>query len=84
MYPGDLIGTMYELVGIDPEASLPHPTGEFIQATPGIIFSVDELRRFARSLPNQRIVQVYGGHFVQEVSGDAIGRALHGWIPTLG
>jgi len=55
----------------------------FIQAVPGIIFSVPELRKFARSLPNQKIVQVYGGHFVQEISGDAIGRALLEWIPTL-
>lgn len=55
----------------------------FIQADPGIIFSVGELRRFARSLPNQKIVQVYGGHFVQEISGDAIGRALLEWIPAL-
>ncbi len=35
VYPGDLIGTMYELLGIDPAASLPHPRGEFIRATPG-------------------------------------------------
>jgi hypothetical protein len=35
VYPGDLIGTMYQLVGIDPDASLPHPTGEFVRATPG-------------------------------------------------
>lgn len=35
VYPGDLIGAMYELVGIDPEASLPHPRGDFIRATPG-------------------------------------------------
>lgn len=56
----------------------------FIQAVPGIIFSVDELRRFARGLPNQKIVQVYGGHFVQEISGDAIGRAVAEWIPSLG
>jgi len=35
VYPGDLIGTMYELVGIDPEASLPHPRGDFVRATPG-------------------------------------------------
>ena len=34
VYPGDLIGTMYELLGIDPEASLPHPRGDFIRATP--------------------------------------------------
>lgn len=35
VYPGDLIGTMYELLGIDPTASLPHPMGEFVRATPG-------------------------------------------------
>lgn len=35
VYPADLIGTMYELLGIDPEASLPHPMGEFVRATPG-------------------------------------------------
>jgi uncharacterized protein (DUF1501 family) len=35
VYPGDLIGTMYELIGIDPEAGLPHPRGDFIRATPG-------------------------------------------------
>lgn len=35
VYPGDLIGTMYELLGIDPEASLPHPMGNFVRATPG-------------------------------------------------
>lgn len=35
VYPGDLIGSMYELIGIDPESSLPHPRGDFIRATPG-------------------------------------------------
>ncbi|MCO6455825.1 MAG: DUF1501 domain-containing protein [Pirellulaceae bacterium] len=35
VYPGDLIGTMYSLLGIDPEAGLPHPRGDFIRATPG-------------------------------------------------
>jgi hypothetical protein len=35
VYPGDLIGTMYELLGIDPEAGLPNPRGDFIRATPG-------------------------------------------------
>ena len=35
VYPGDLIGSMYQLLGIDPEASLPHPRGDFIRATPG-------------------------------------------------
>ena len=35
VYPGDLIATMYELLGIDPAASLPHPMGEFVRAVPG-------------------------------------------------
>jgi hypothetical protein len=35
VYPCDLIGTMYELLGIDPKAGLPHPMGEFIRAVPG-------------------------------------------------
>ncbi|NLS91907.1 MAG: DUF1501 domain-containing protein [Planctomycetaceae bacterium] len=35
VYPCDLIGTMYELLGIDPEAGLPHPTNEFVRAVPG-------------------------------------------------
>jgi len=35
VYPADMIGTMYELIGIDPEMSLPHPRGEFVRATPG-------------------------------------------------
>ena len=35
VYPADLIATMYELLGIDPEAGLPHPMGEFVRAVPG-------------------------------------------------
>ena len=35
VYPCDLIGTMYELLGIDPEAGLPHPMGDFVRAVPG-------------------------------------------------
>jgi hypothetical protein len=35
VYPCDLIATLYELVGIDPEGSLPHPMGEFVRAVPG-------------------------------------------------
>jgi uncharacterized protein (DUF1501 family) len=34
VYPGDLIGSMYELLGIDPEAKLPHPQGLVVSATP--------------------------------------------------
>lgn len=34
VYPGDLIGSIYELMGIDPEANLPHPMNEIVKATP--------------------------------------------------
>jgi len=34
VYPCDLIGSMYELLGIDPQAKLPHPQGLTVRATP--------------------------------------------------
>jgi len=34
VYPCDLIGSMYELLGIDPDATLPHPQGLTVRATP--------------------------------------------------
>lgn len=34
IYPWDLIGSMYELLGIDPAAKLPHPEGKAITAIP--------------------------------------------------
>lgn len=34
VYPCDVIGTMYELLGIDPDAKLPHPQGLTVRATP--------------------------------------------------
>jgi uncharacterized protein (DUF1501 family) len=34
VYPCDLIGSMYELLGIDPNAKLPHPMGEVARVTP--------------------------------------------------
>jgi hypothetical protein len=34
VYPCDIIGTMYELLGIDPAAKLPHPEGTTVTATP--------------------------------------------------
>ena len=35
VYPADLIGSIYELLGIDPQAKLPHPQGLVAYATPG-------------------------------------------------
>jgi hypothetical protein len=34
VYPCDLIGSMYELLGIDPNAKLPHPQGLTVRVTP--------------------------------------------------
>ena len=34
VYPCDLIGSIYERLGIDPEAQLPHPMGKTVRATP--------------------------------------------------
>jgi hypothetical protein len=34
VYPCDLIASMYELLGIDPQAKLPHPQGASISAVP--------------------------------------------------
>ena len=55
----------------------------FVRAEPGAIFRAPPMLEFVRSFPNQTEVMVYGGHFVQEVSPDAIGRALAEWLPTL-
>lgn len=35
VYPRDLLGTFYELLGIDPEAKLPHPQGLAVRVAPG-------------------------------------------------
>ncbi len=35
VYPCDLIGSMYELLGIDPNAALPHPLGLPVRVMPG-------------------------------------------------
>lgn len=34
VYPGDVIGSMYSLLGIDPESTLPHPQGFPVRITP--------------------------------------------------
>jgi len=35
VYPADLIGSMYELLGLDPDAMLPNPEGADARLTPG-------------------------------------------------
>jgi uncharacterized protein (DUF1501 family) len=40
VHPCDLIGSMYELLGIDPEAKLPHPEGLDVRAIPTVAADV--------------------------------------------
>lgn len=40
VYPADLIGSMYELLGIDGNAKLPHPQGLTVRVTPSAIDGV--------------------------------------------
>ena len=51
----------------------------FINADPGSIL-VGRQRDFCRSWPNQIEVTVPGKHFIQEDSGEAIGRAIADWL----
>jgi len=50
----------------------------FVNADPGSIL-VGRQREVCRAWPNQVEVTVPGSHFVQEDSGDAIGRAVRAW-----
>ncbi len=34
VYPADLLGSMYDLLGIDPDGKLPHPMGDEVFVTP--------------------------------------------------
>jgi haloalkane dehalogenase len=56
----------------------------FLKAEPGAILANDWLVDFVRKWPAQAEVTVAGVHFVQEDSPDEIGRAIAGWMGTLG
>ncbi len=55
----------------------------FVRADPGGILARPEALAFVRGFQNQTEIVVFGPHWVQEVSPDAIGRTLARWIPTL-
>jgi haloalkane dehalogenase len=55
----------------------------FVRALPGAILGNPQLLEYVRGFSHQREVSVYGGHYVQEVSPHAIGRALSEWIVSL-
>ncbi|MBL4821410.1 MAG: haloalkane dehalogenase [Gammaproteobacteria bacterium] len=52
----------------------------FIRVNPGAILRSGPLLDFVRGFDNQQEVTVFGSHFVQEISPDAIGRALVEWM----
>jgi haloalkane dehalogenase len=54
-----------------------------LRAEPGAILAHDEDLAFIRRLPALREVKT-GRHYVQEDSPDEIGRAIAGWMGTLG
>ena len=45
VYPVDLIASMYELLGIDPDGKLPHPQGLTVRVTPS---ASDKVKRGGR------------------------------------
>lgn len=55
----------------------------FINAEPGAIL-IGPQREYCRTWPNLSEVTVAGNHFLQEDSPDEIGRAITGWLDSLG
>ncbi|MGJ8689758.1 MAG: haloalkane dehalogenase [Gammaproteobacteria bacterium] len=54
----------------------------FIRVNPGALITPGPLLDYIRSFKNQKEVTVFGSHYVQEVSPDAIGRALSEWMSS--
>jgi haloalkane dehalogenase len=54
----------------------------FVRVNPGAIIPAGPLLEFVRGFKNQKEVSVFGSHFVQEISPDAIGRALSEWMSS--
>jgi haloalkane dehalogenase len=56
----------------------------FVKGEPGAILAGGAMLDFVRGLPTQAEVTVAGVHFLEEDSPDEIGRAISGWMGTLG
>jgi uncharacterized protein (DUF1501 family) len=48
VHPSELIAGMYQLIGIDPEARLPHPEGRDVRAIPSTADGVVDLKKLAQ------------------------------------
>lgn len=55
----------------------------FVRVQPGALLARPEVLAFVRGFKHQTEATVFGPHFVQEVSPDAIGRALEKWILSI-
>jgi haloalkane dehalogenase len=56
----------------------------FVKAEPGLLLASGATLDFVRRWPAQIEVTVAGIHFLQEDAPDEIGRAIAGWMGTLG
>jgi haloalkane dehalogenase len=56
----------------------------FLKAEPGAILANDTLVNLVRRWPALTEKTVPGVHFVQEDASDEIGRAIAGWMQTMG
>jgi len=56
----------------------------FLKGQPGALLACGANLDTARSWPAQTEVTVAGVHFLQEDSPDEIGRAIAGWMETVG
>jgi haloalkane dehalogenase len=56
----------------------------FVKGQPGALLSSGAMVDFVRGWPAQTEVKVAGTHFLEEDSPNQIGRAIAGWMATLG
>ncbi len=54
----------------------------FVRVNPGALITAGPLLDYVRGFKNQKEVTVFGSHYVQEISPDAIGRALSEWMAS--
>jgi haloalkane dehalogenase len=55
----------------------------FVNAEPGAILGAGIQRDFCRTWPDQTEITVPGVHYIQEDSGNEIGKAIADWLPPL-
>jgi len=79
--PADVVGIVTAYADWLATSSVPKL---FVKAEPGGILSNDSDLNFVRKLSEQTEVTVAGVHYLQEDSPDEIGRAVTGWMETLG